>query len=136
MPRNDQLTNLAANAQADALAALLDAGYLRLYDGAQPATGDTPITTQVLLAELRFDTPAFGAAVGGVVTTAPMTEEASAPADGDATWFRAFQADGTTAVFDGNVGTTDENCVLNSVTIALGATVQISSLTYTAEKSA
>ena len=51
MANNLKLSNAAVNAEADALSVLLDNGYLRIYDGTQPANADTPISTQTLLAE-------------------------------------------------------------------------------------
>lgn len=41
MAKNTQLSNAAVNAEADALSALLNTGYLRIYSGTQPATADT-----------------------------------------------------------------------------------------------
>lgn len=135
MANNVQLTNLAANTKADALTALLDGGYLRIYDGTQPATGDTAIGAQVLLAELTFGTPAFGAAVAGVATANAITGDASANATGTATWFRLFKTDGTTAVLDGSVGIS--GCDLNLATVAIVATtaVPVSALTIREPKS-
>lgn len=51
MAKNTQLSNLAVNTEADALGALLNSGLLRIYDGTQPATADTAITTQVEIPE-------------------------------------------------------------------------------------
>lgn len=135
MAKNTQLTNLAANTEADALATLLNSGKLRIYDGTQPATGDTAITSQVLLAELTFNATAFGASVAGVLTANAITQDSSADATGTATWFRAWKSDGTTAVFDGSVGTATSNLILNTVSIVAGAAVQCSSFTFTIAKS-
>jgi hypothetical protein len=52
-----RLTNAAVNAEADAFARLLDNGYLRIYSGTQPATADTALSGNTLLAELRFAEP-------------------------------------------------------------------------------
>ena len=40
MPNNLKMANAGVNAEADALSDQLDNGYIRIYDGAQPATGD------------------------------------------------------------------------------------------------
>jgi len=135
MALNTQLTNTAVNAEADALARLLDTGYLRLYDGTQPATGDTAISTQVLLAELRFNATSAPAASAGVLTFNSITADSDANASGTATWFRAFKSDGTTAVLDGSVGTSSANLVLNSASIVIHAAVSVSSFTHTVAKS-
>lgn len=133
MALNTILSNAAASLAADAVAGELNNGYLRIYDGAQPASPDAAITTQVLLAELRFGTPAFGAAVNGVATANPITADASANNTGTASWSRQLKADGTTAVFDGSVGAGGVfNVVLNTTAIAAGANVSVSAATYTA----
>lgn len=139
MALTPRISNLAANAEADATGALLNNGYLRIYDGAQPATADTAITTQVLLAELRFGATAFGAAVAGVATANAITQDASANATGTAAWFRALYTNGgspetLTAVFDGSVGTSGANLNLNTTAITSGVSVSVSSLTYTRNK--
>jgi len=135
MAANPKRSNTAASAAADAVSALLTNGYLRVYDGTQPATADTAITTQVLLAELRFNaSAAFGAASNGVATANAITSDSSANATGTASWFRALKSDGTTAVYDGSVGTSAADLVLNSVAIALGAIVAVTAFTYTENK--
>lgn len=129
-----KLSNAAANIAADAVTALLDAGYLRIYDGTQPATANTAITSQVMLAELRFDATAFAPAVNGVATANMITSDPSAPATGTATWFRALESDGSTVVFDGSVGLSLSNIILSSTSITTGETVSITNLTYTQQK--
>lgn len=135
MAKNTQLTNLVANAQADALARLLDGGWCDIYDGAQPATGDTAIGAQVKLAHIGFNVTSAPAASAGVLTMNAMTADSSADATGTATWARCYQANGTTAVMDVSVGTATSNIILNSVAISIGAQVSISSFTHTVAKS-
>jgi hypothetical protein len=134
MANNPELSNAARSAAANAVVDLLDAGagagLLRIYDGTQPAGPDTAVSTQVLLAELTFSDPAFGAASNGVATASAITADAAANATGTASWFRAVDSNGT-AVFDGSVGTASADLVLNSTAIQSGAEVSISSLTYT-----
>lgn len=135
MAANPKRSNTAASAAADAVSALLTNGYLRVYNGTQPATADTAITTQVLLAELRFNaSAAFGGASNGVATANAITSDSSANATGTASWFRALKSDGTTAVYDGSVGTSAADLVLNSVAIALGAIVGVTAFTYAENK--
>lgn len=135
MALTPKLSNAGANAAVDAVTAQLNNGYLRLYSGSQPATADTAIGAQVLLAELRFNATAFGSAVGSVATANALTPDASADASGTATWFRAFKSDGTTAVFDGSIGTSGANLNLNSTSILSGAVVSIDTFSYTQAKS-
>jgi hypothetical protein len=133
MALNPKYTNLAVNTKCDAQAALLNSGFLRIYDGTQPATADTAITTQVLLAELGFGSPAFGPAVAGVATANAITSDASANASGTATWYRLVTS-GAVAVMDGSVGTATSNLVLNSVAISAGAQVDVTAVTLTEQK--
>ena len=135
MALNPKISDTAANAAADGLCALLNSGYLRIYDGAQPATADTDITTQVLLAELRFGATAFGAAVAGVATANALTPDAAANATGTASWFLALKSDGTSKVLDGSVGTTGADLNLNSVAIQINAEVSVTAFTHTQPKS-
>ena len=135
MALTQKLTNAVATAAADVVVDLLDGGYLRIYDGTQPASADTAITTQTLLAELTFGTPAFGAAANGIATANAITADASANATGTATWFRCLKSDGTTVVFDGSVGTSGCNLNLTSASIVSGGSVSVSSLVYTQNKS-
>lgn len=131
MALTPKLSDAAANAAVDAVTALLNTGYLRIYDGSQPADADTAVGAQTLLAELRFNGTAFGAASNGAATANALTADASANASGTASWFRALKSDGTTVVFDGSVGTSGANLNLNSVAISSGAQVSVSAFTYT-----
>lgn len=121
------------NEALDAIKDDYDNGYLRIYDGSQPATPETAISTQTLLAELRFNATAFGSASSGVLTANAITADSSANATGTAAWFRAVKADGTTPLNDGSVGVTPGSfdMVINSVSINLGANVSCSSFTLT-----
>ena len=138
MADTTRIANNAATAEADALAGLLDNGYLRIYDSTggtgQPATVDTAIGSQVLLAELRFANPSDAGASNGVITFSAITQDASANATGTATWFRAFKSDGSTAVWDGSVSTASATLNLNTTSIVSGAAVSITSLTFTVNK--
>jgi len=131
MANNLKISTTAVNAQADALSDLLDNGYLRIYDGTQPANANTAITSQVLLAELRFNATAAPAASGGVLTMSSIAQDSSANNTGTATWFRALKSNGSTVVFDGSVGTASCDLNLGSTSITSGASVAVTSMTYT-----
>ena len=135
MPLNLQLSNAAVNAEADAHSALLNNGYLRIYDGTQPVSADAALSTQTLLATLRFAVTAFGAAAAGVAVANAIASDTNAAAAGTASWYRTLKADGTTAVSDGSVGTSGANLNLNSVNITVGAQVDCSSFAFTQPKS-
>jgi len=134
MANNLKLSNEAVNAEADALSVLLDNGYLRIYDGTQPANADTAISTQTLLAELRFNADAAPSAVAGVLTFNAITQDSNANNTGTASWFRALKSDGSTVMFDGTVGTS--GCDINIATTAIvaGAIVGVTSAGFTVNK--
>jgi len=134
MALNPKRSNLAASTAADAMAALANAGKLRIYTGAQPATADDAIGAVTLLAELVFANPAFGAAVNGVATANAIASDVTADATGTATWFRVWKSDGVTPIWDGSVGAAAADLVLNSVAIQAGARVDVTSLTLTESK--
>lgn len=129
-----KFSNTMVNAEADAVGNALNSGYLRIYDGSQPANADTAVSTQVLLAELRLNADAFGAAVAGVITANAIIDDSSANATGTATWARVLASDGTTVWFDGSVGTSAANVIVNTTSIVTGAVVSCSSLTFTVGK--
>lgn len=131
-----RLANAAVNAQADALARQLDNGYIRIYDGAIPTNADTAVGAQVLLAELRANVTSAPAAAAGVLTFNAVTSDASNNATGTASWYRALQSNGTSAVMDGTVTATGGggDMTINSVAISLGATTEVTSWTHTVPK--
>lgn len=135
MALNPQLSNAAANAAADAVCALANTGYIRIYSGSQPANADTAVSTQTQLAELRFGSTAFGAAVAGVATANAITSDSAADATGTAAWFRVLKSDGTTALWDGSVSTSGANLNFGTVSFVANAQIDISSFTYTQQKS-
>jgi hypothetical protein len=119
------------NSELDSLAALLNNGYLRIYSGTEPATPETALSGNTLLAELRFNATAFGASASGVITANAITADTSNDATGTATFFRAFKSDGTTVVLQGTVGTSASDINLNSTAIQIAAQTSVSSFTVT-----
>lgn len=135
MAHNVKLAVLAKNAILDALTAQLGAGALiDVYDGVQPADGDTAVTTQTKLCTFTGGAPFAPAAAVGVLTAnaiADATGSAGASTGKTATWFRAKTAGGAAKV-DGTVGITGCDMNLNNPSIATGQTVSITSFTITA----
>jgi hypothetical protein len=129
-----QKSIVARNAELDALAPLANTGYIRIYTGTIPATPETAVGG-TLLAELRFNATAFGASSGGVITANAITSDSSADATGTAAYYRALKSDGTTALWDGTVGTSGADLNLNSTSINAGVVVAVSSLTVTLPQS-
>lgn len=120
---NATIRNARLNAIRDAIDAGPAAGFLRIYDGARPATGGAATT---LLAELIFSDPCAPNAAGGALTFSAITADASANASGTATWCRITDSTGA-FVCDGSVGTSGADYVLNTTTIAAGIQVSCSS---------
>jgi hypothetical protein len=134
MALNPKYSDTMVNAEANAVGDALNSGYIRIYDGTQPTNADTAVGAQVLLAELRFGADAFGAASGGTITANAITDDSSANATGTATWARILASNGTTVWFDGSVGTSSANVILNTTSIVSGAVVSCSSLTFSVSK--
>lgn len=120
------LSTAASNHQLDALAELLDGGYLRLYAGQRPATPDVQVKDQSLLAELRFSRPAFDPADSGTVRATQIRSDPSAAASGQVAWYRAVAKDGKTAIIDGSVGTQDADMIVNFTEIQKTAKFSVS----------
>lgn len=107
-----------------------NAGLLRIYDGAQPASPNTAVGAQVKLAELTCGSPFAAAAAAGVLTANAITG-ANALATGTAAWFRLTTSAGT-AVIDGTVGTSGTDAIIDNTSINSGQPVSCTSLTRTA----
>ena len=134
MAYDTRMSYAACNAENDALTALANNGYLRIYTATRPANADTA-ASGTLLAELRLNATAFGASSNGLATANAITADTSADNGGTAAWFRVLRSDGTSVLWDGEVGTTGCDLNLNSVTIGAGANVSISAFTHTIPRS-
>ena len=130
-----KLTTTAADAMLNALTALCNTGLLRIYSGTEPATANTALSGNTLLAELTLSATAFGApAASGsdrVATANAITADSSADNSGTASFFRLFQSGGTIVVYQGTAGTSGQQLNLNATDIIAGGNVSISSLTIT-----
>lgn len=109
-----------------------NSGLLRIYSGTRPTDADTALSGNTLLAELTFNSTAFGAASGGVITANAITSDSSADATGTATFARAFETGGSTAIADFSVGTSGTEVVINTTSIVAGAVVSCSACTIAA----
>jgi hypothetical protein len=101
--RETRFSDLCVDVKADAALALLDYGHVYIYDGPKPDSCEAPIDPRCTrLADLRFGSPAFGHAHGGLAIA-----YAFAPCLGDTfgtpRWFRATTESGK-VMFDGTVG--------------------------------
>jgi hypothetical protein len=124
------VTAALRNAGLDAMfGAAQNAGKLRIYTGAQPATPETA-ASGTLLAELTLNATAWAAAASGSKAANAITG-AAAVASGTAGYFRITNAAGSVSYFDGSVGVTgsDSNLELATTTITAGVVVNVTSLT-------
>jgi hypothetical protein len=124
----------ASQAMLNALTALMSAGSLVIYSGAQPASVDTALAGNTVLATFVFNSPAFSAGTNAspsVGTASFVAATVSASATGTATFARAYKADGVTAVTDFSVGMAGANpdIVLNSTSVVASGNITIASLT-------
>jgi hypothetical protein len=124
------LSDVAANAEANALAPLLNSGTIQFFSGTQPANANTALSGNTLLATLTFGSTAFGAAAASVITANAITS-GTAVATGTATFARLYESNGTTVVGDVTVGTSGAGINLNTTSIVTGGLVSITSFTLT-----
>jgi hypothetical protein len=135
--RDTRCSTLSVNAQADAVGALLNGGFLRIYGGQKPADADALVLGDPL-AVLRFAPHAFRLAEEGVITSMPITPDTNTLGGGEPTWFRACAPNGD-PVFDGTVGRSD--CNLNipgdgPLIVHAGGEFHVGSITYVVRKGA
>ena len=129
-----KIANATADTMLTALATSLNSGKINLYSGTEPSTADTPLSGNTLLAELTFGATAFIAATASgadrIITANAITQDASANADGTATFFRALTS-GSVTVYQGTVGTSGQQLNLTATNIVAGGVVSVSSLSIT-----
>ncbi len=115
----------ARNAGLDAIFDRANAGSgpgtIKVYSGSQVATADTA-ESGTLLVTFTLEDPAFSAAASGVkdLDAAPDLS-AVAVATNTAGWARCEDSDGVN-VFDGSVGTSATDFIINSTSITSGQT--------------
>jgi hypothetical protein len=133
MANNLKTSIVSRNAALDAIRVLANSGLLRIYDGSQPATPETAVSTQTLLAELTMNATAFGAASGGIITAAAITSDSANNATGTAAWFRLLKSDGTTVIVDGSVAATGgtADLLINTVSLVINAQTDVTAFTLT-----
>jgi hypothetical protein len=118
-------SNGTRHAQNEGLITYAGSGaIINLYQGTAPANANTGITTQTLLVSCVL-AGAFGTDTNGTLTLGTVND-GIAVASGTASFFRIFKSDGTTVVMDGSVGTSGEDLNLNTTTINITQTVNIS----------
>jgi hypothetical protein len=134
---NSPLTyDAAVNAAVNAVAALLNSGFIKVYSGSQPAVDGS--VTGTLLVTMTFGATAFGsssASGSGATATANSITSGTAAATNTAGYFALVKSDGTTVVGTGSCGTSGADLNFNTTSIVSGATVSCSSFTITMPQS-
>lgn len=125
------LTIEARNAQADALARLLDNGSVKVYDGAVPADVTVALSGNTLLATNALSATSAPAASAGAITFNTISDDASIDASGNASFYRSYKTDGTTAVTQGTVGTSGESMTLADLALVITEVFEITSWVHT-----
>jgi hypothetical protein len=124
------LSTTAKNAGTNAIVDLLDGGgTINFYSGTMPATPETAISTQILLATLTLSTPAFAAASGGSAAASAITDDTSADETGVVTWARILNSS-SVAVMDVDVGTSGASITLNTTNVVESGTVRITGFSF------
>lgn len=125
-----QFTSAARDSMLTAIVTAAGASAtIRIYSGTKPSNADTALSGNTLLASITCG-GTFGTVSGGTLTLSgtPLSDT-SADATGTASFFRVVKSDGTTVVYQGDVGTSGSDLNLNTVSIASGGPVQINSWT-------
>lgn len=127
MALNIHFKTTLRNSMLDQVNAAIGAGgFLRFYDGVQPATADTALGAQVQLAQLALSATPFATAAGGTIVANTITDDAAADATGTATW-ASFVTSAGVRIFDVSVGLAGADINLNAVAIVVGALVSVTS---------
>jgi hypothetical protein len=139
MAANPMVSMLGARAALDALLAKLNvggtAGHSKIFSGAMPATAETA-DSGTLLSTLTLSVTAFPASADpgttglATATANAITSDTNAAATGTAGYFRAYDSAGV-CIVQGTVGTSLADMILNTTSIAAGATVAITSWVVT-----
>ena len=122
----------ARNAALKTIGLMAADGYLRIYEGIQPAEPEIPVSDAKLLAELRFKHVAFKEPINGEMTANILLKDDDAKAKGKPVWYRMFRADGFTAIQDGIIGSDKEkicDMLLNVSVIEKHAEVYVDTFT-------
>jgi hypothetical protein len=118
--RNTRLTGVVNSAGSNAV--------VRVYGGTPPATADTALSGNPLLAELVVS-GTFGTTSSGVLTVGTVTNDSSANTNGTPTFARVLTS-GLTVVAQVTAGVGSGEINFNTA-ISAGQTVAISSFTIT-----
>jgi hypothetical protein len=136
MTSNPRISNLAALDALDAVLDLLNvggAGYIEIRTGAAPGSV-SDAATGTLLATCVLSNPAFPAASdampGATASADAITDDASADANGVASYFRAYD-NGGTGVIQGVVNVSNADMIVPNTNVTMGAAFAITAWAIT-----
>ena len=135
MGHNIKVSTDAASVKANAWGALMNGGFINIYQGTKPATANSSLGAAVLLGTLTMGNPAFGAAVNGLITANAITKDSDADATGTAQFYRLFKSDGTTPEGDGECGVTGSGSDLEMPTTSIVQHGEITCTGFTHQES-
>lgn len=114
------LATATQNAGVEAMASLVDndtnEGVLRIYSGTRPSSANDGVGGADLLAEVELSDPAWDSPSAGEVNLLGTPLNTVGITDGTATWFRLLDG-GDNTVFDGDVGTSNDDLVVTTTSI-------------------
>lgn len=135
MASNLKIAQATAQAEANALVgAFTNSSQLQIYTGTQPATPETALSGNTLLATVVLPASSAFSSSNGVMTAAAISN-VTIGNTGTATFFRWTKSDGTTVIADGSVGTSGADMNLNSTSLVQNAVLSTSSFTFTVPSS-
>lgn len=128
--------NNTANAILNQITTNLDLGSgpatIVFYSGSVPANANTALSGNTVLAVLTCSDPSAASASAKTLTLNAITQDSSADATGEATFFRAMDSDAN-VVLQGSVSAVGGggDIQMNTASIVAGGPVQITSCTLT-----
>lgn len=107
-------------------------GTIVLYSGSVPANANTALSGNTVLAVLTCSDPSAASAASKTLTLNAITQDSSADATGDATFFRVVDSDGN-VVLQGSVSAVGGggDLQMNTSAVVSGGPVQITSCSFT-----
>lgn len=121
------------NAILDAFESAVGASpKVRIYAGSVPADETAALGGATMLVEYSLASDWMSNAAAGSKSFSSLPISGTAVADGAASFYRIYKADGTTSCEQGIVGISSDDMVIDNTSIANGQTVRITAWSKTA----
>jgi len=125
MASNLFVSNQGASTAIAALGTQLNAGFIDIYAGTQPASANVNTTgAEFILAEVTFANPA--GTIASSTFTASALAATTATSTGIATFYRAYSSS-RAAIIDGSVSTAAADMNFNTNNVVPGVSVSVTS---------